>query len=137
MPVNSPAIQLAPQTGPLAVFDTYSVVSEGEDPMHAIRIIPFSNAVLRRYELLIEKIQKVLLEMITNRITCIQRQIDRVFPKSYIEEEVPPERAEQIDKQIQTYNDNHPAIFVPHQIDYDIGDIDLTKNMKWYLETYD
>lgn len=137
MPIISPAIQLAPQTGPLSLFETFSIASEGKDPMRDIRIIPFSADVLKRYEGLIERIQKILLEMIDNRIKCIQRQIDRVFPKSYDTRQIPIEDAEQIDEQIQSYFSNHPTTFVPHQINFDIGNIDIKKELKWYFETYD
>ena len=75
--------------------------------------------------------------MIDNRIKCIQRQIDSVFPKSYDTRDIPIEDAKQIDEQIQTYFSNHPLTFVPHQINFDIGNIDIKKELKWYFETYD
>ena len=112
MPLIFPALQLAPQTGALAIFDAFSIVSEGEDPMLDIRIIPFSNEVLKRYEALIEKIQNVLLEMIDNRIRCIQREVSRVFFKSYNKHEVSSDDAKQIDERIQTYYENHPLSFI-------------------------
>ena len=136
MPIISPSLQLAPQTGQLAIFDTFSIVSEGEDPMHDIRIIPFSNQVLKRYEGLIEKIQKVLLEMIDNRIRCIQRQVSRIFFKSYNKHEVSLDDEKEINERIQTYYENHPPLFVPHQVNYNIGQVDIKNKLKWYLEKY-
>ena len=136
MPIISPAQQLAPQTGTLALFDTFSIVSEREDPMLDVRVIPFSNEILKRYEVLIEKIQKILLEMIDNRIRCIQREIKCVFFKSYNNDEVSHEDAEQIDEQILAYYNNHPPTFVPKEVNYDIGHVDNKKDLKWYFERY-
>ena len=136
MPVISPSVQLAPHTGPLSLFETYSIVSVGKDPMRDIHIIPFSVAMLERYKTLIHKIQDVLLEMTENRIACIQRQISRIFPKSYIKEEVSSQDAKRIDEQIEEYYKNHTPLFVPNQVHFDIGPFDIEKKIKWYLQTY-
>ena len=86
---------------------------------------------------MITKIQKVLGEMIDNKIYSIQRRLSGIFPKSYDNREVPSEEARQIDDQIQSYYANHQPAFVPREMNFNIGTVDIIKDLKWYFETYD
>ncbi len=136
MPVISPSVQGVPKIGPLASFDTFSIVSVGADPMEDIHIIPFSNAVLQNYKKLIERIQSILLEMIENRIKCLQRNIPCVFPKTYAMELSDAPEIKKIEKEIEKYYNERPVVFNPRNANYNIDTSDIREKIKWYFNTY-
>jgi len=136
MPITPTTIKARALNGPLAAFDNYSVVSVGEDPLHDIQVVPFSNAILQRYQNLIDKIQVILLEMIKNRIACIRKDITGVFPKRY-PIDLSQGEVKSLDKAIQDCYDEHPEVFMPLGVNLEVNLQEIDKRIKWYLETYE
>jgi len=139
IPIVPYSRQLEPRTGPLASFDMFSIVSEGDNPMEDIHIIPFSNEVLQKYKTFIARIQSILLGMIDNRIVCIQRDISNVFPnipKTYSNEATNPLEIGRLEKIIDEYYLERPAVFVPKNVNYNLDIPDIKEKIKWYFNTY-
>lgn len=130
------ALQRPSGTNPLSLFDTFSIVSLGDDPMRDIYIIPFSNRVLERYKNLIGKIRNVLIEMIENRIASIQRNHLPVFPRTYPQEFSGSKELKHLESEIEKYYNKNPFVFLPHTANYQIDFEKIKPQMRWYFQSY-
>jgi hypothetical protein len=137
MPVVPDAIQNIPKQGILSVFDTFSVVSIGNDPLVDVHITPFSNEVLQRYKSLVKKLQNLLDEMIKNRIACIQRNIASVFPRSYPTGKIDPELIKQIEVERQSYYQKYPAENMPSKLNFNVDLWKIRNAIPWYFKKYE
>jgi hypothetical protein len=104
--------------------------------MRDIHLIPYSSKVLERYKSLVIKLKDILDEMIKNRMECIKRKIDRVFPKNYPEDSITSEEVRAIQSEIDRLNRTYPATEIPNPLNYNVDMTDIKDKIPWYFETY-
>lgn len=80
---SKPVRSIMQTPSPLDKFQSINIIPFGTNPFIDIKIIPFSTKILKKYEQLVGKIQRILDIMITNKITCIERNMPGVFPMNY------------------------------------------------------
>lgn len=76
----TPGLTLGNPPDFLKNFDAIMTVSIGKNPISDVKLIPFSRKVMTSYVILKEMVQKLIQEIITNRIACIQRNTDWIIP---------------------------------------------------------
>jgi len=136
MPITNVTINRGPADSPLSIFDSCSVVSVGDNPLQDIAVIPCSSNVLQRYQALIEKIQRILIEIIDNRFTAIQREIPRIFPNRPLEGLLSPDEIAVIENERLKFFEAHPVKFnLPH-LEVNAGLPDIEQRIRWYFQTY-
>lgn len=61
-------------------FDSNSLVFSGEDPMKDAIPIPYSADVLAAYDVMISTLQKMIIDIVDNKLGCLHRRIDGMIP---------------------------------------------------------
>jgi hypothetical protein len=61
-------------------FDSQSMVFAGEDPMKDAIPIPYSMDVMTSYEIMVSTVQKIILDIVDNKLGCLHRRIDGLIP---------------------------------------------------------
>jgi hypothetical protein len=136
MPITNATITKAPAGSPLSIFDTCSMVSVGDNPLQDIAVIPCSSKVLQRYQKLIDKIQRILIGIIDNRFTALQRQIPNIFPNIPLKGLLSPDEIELIEKERLKFFEDHPVKFNLPELNIDVDLTDIKSRIRWYFEIY-
>jgi hypothetical protein len=119
-------------TEELANFDSFSMVAVGKDPRKDVLPIPYSEDVLKGYWIVIDGIQKLLIDLTTNRMACIERKIPKLIPiEIYGEEPLSKEDRLKLDIIAKTFYDLHPLVYPPSRLNYSS---ELKReDLEWYL----
>jgi hypothetical protein len=136
MPITNATVTKAPAGSPLSIFDTCSIVSVGDNPLQDIAVIPSSSKVLQRYQKLVVKIQQILIGIIDNRFTALQREIPSIFPNKPLEGLISAEEVALIEEERLNFFEAHPVKFDPPWLDIDKNLPDIKRRIRWYFETY-
>ena len=64
----------------LKKFETFNAVIVGNDPLKDLIMIPFSEKVKESSQILIHGLQKIITEIVSNRISCILRRVPGIIP---------------------------------------------------------
>ena len=136
MPIANARVTKAPTGSPLSIFDTCSMVSIGENPLQDIAVIPCSSEVLHRFQKLIVKIQRILIGIIDNRFTALQREAPRIFPNIPLEGLISAEEIALIEKERDKFFEDHPVKFDLPELNVNVDLTDIKSKIRWYFETY-
>lgn len=132
MPIFSNSVHIPPQSGPLASFEVFNVISDGIDPVKDIVIIPYSQRVMKRYEEIINKLQTLLLELTENRLECLKRNIPGMIPRKYREDLFSSQEKELMQIKIDNFYSTHPIKEISTKLH---SDVNVEKeSIQWYLE---
>lgn len=119
--------------GFLEGFDSTMLVSKGPDPMQDIIPIPYSKKVLDAYIIIIDGIQKILTDMVTNRIVCIERGINGIIPpQTYAPYLFNREEWLHMEKKVDEFLIKNPIKDLPKKLNF--GGQVRSEDIKWYLE---
>ncbi len=56
------------------------MAAEGPTPFEDTIVIPYSRSTLKRYEMIINELQTILLETTQNRTECLKRSVTGIIP---------------------------------------------------------
>lgn len=132
MPIFSNSVHIPTQSGPLTSFEVFNVVSDGIDPVKDTVIIPYSQRVLKRYEEIIDKLQTLLLELIENRLICLERNIPGMIPRKYPKDLFSSQEKELMQIKFDNFYCTHPIEEIPSKLHHDVN-VEKEK-IQWYLE---
>ena len=62
------------------MFDSYTIVPVGSDPLHDVFPLPYSDNVIQRYRTMIEILQELIIPVVKNRLNSINRQTTGIIP---------------------------------------------------------
>lgn len=119
-------------------FDSYCLVFSEDDPFERVSPLPYSGDVIKSYSILIQGIQTLLTDLVTNKLESIKRQTEGVLPHYYYRQKgtfSPTEESEIVSEFYKFDRENNPHAHVQF-MDLPIG---ATENEKlWYadLESY-
>ena len=122
---------------PLPGFDSYTHVSIGKDPFQETIILPLSKDVLESYRIMGHSIQSCLRDIVTNNITCIQRNVTGILPtETYFQERLSEKESELYEKIVAKLYKNYPLDMDDLQSFHLKPNFKKEKNL-WYLDLSD
>ncbi len=114
----------------LKKFETFNAVIMRNDPLKDLIMIPFSEKVKESYQILIHGLQKIINEIVSNRISCIQRRVPGIIPLLRYNVTLPIDKGV-VEEGIANFYETHPAIPI-------ITDLKLSADLKKEsIEFYD
>ena len=117
-------------------FDSYAMVSIGNDPLVDILPLPYSNNVIKSYSKLISILQFLLLDIIQNKIAIIIRRINGILPlETYGELTLTDKEQKNLQLAIKQFYQNNPVRSYDNHFQFKA--IAQTQKLKWYLELDD
>lgn len=132
MPIFRGFTPKGPASPPLDKFESFSLVAEGPNPFEDTVVIPYSKLTLKRYEIVINELQSILLEMTENRIECLKRSIPGIIPVKGQAGLLSSQETELMDTKIDEFYYNHPIGEIPTNLAFNTN-IKFEK-VQWYIE---
>jgi hypothetical protein len=117
------------------MFESYSMIFTGANPLVDIIPLPFSNDVIESYRILLPSLQKKIEDIVQSRIQCIRRRTEGIIPtKSYSAPDAfsEDEKMELIST-IKIHNDQFPNRAYDDVYNFPITPGNV-QNMKWYID---
>jgi hypothetical protein len=116
-------------------FDSYSMVFVGKTPLADLIPLPYADDVIESYRILVPTLQRMIRELVQNKIACIRRRVDGVMPSvSYSPPGTfTPEENSEIELAIIEYNEQYPNRAYSDIYDFPICE-GTVKNMRWYID---
>ena len=97
-------------------FDSYCLVFSEDDPFERVSPLPYSGDVIKLYSILIQGIQTLLTDLVTNKLESIKRQTEGVLPHYYYRQKgtfSPTEESEIVSEFYKFDRENNPHAHVP------------------------
>jgi hypothetical protein len=113
-------------------FEFCNMVSTGRDPFKDVIPIPYSKQVLEGYEIMIHGLQLILKNMVENRITCIQRDLNGLIPyQRYDLTNLSPEEVTSMNKIVDDFYGMNPSKEIVISYNYNLTI--KKEEIPWYL----
>lgn len=117
---------------PLSESESFITVSTGEDPCEDVIFIPLSKDVLTGYEIVVRGIQYCLLDMVTNHIACIERNLPGIPPhEHYSRDSLSTKETDLYAKILEKFVAKYPA-HMDGLLDFSFDVTVTKKQFKWY-----
>jgi hypothetical protein len=111
-------------------FESFNAVIVGDNPLKDVVPIPYSKEVMESYEILIGGLQKMIKDIVSNRIGCIQRRIDGVIPDLIYNVETITIDKTVMDKSIASFYEANPPVPITTHLNFNV---ELAKeSVAWY-----
>lgn len=117
------------------MFESYSMILTGANPLVDIIPLPFSKDVIESYRILLPSLQGKIMDIVQSRIQCIRRRVEGIIPsKLYAAPDTfgEDEKVELI-SDIKMHNDQFPNRAYDDVYDFPITP-DNVRDMKWYID---
>ena len=106
----------------------------GPDPVEDVIPIPFSKAVLDGYHIIIHGIQLLLIDILTNHIGCIERNLKGIIPnQNYSPKDFSDDEKEKYKKIIEDFYKKH-SLNTEELRNFNFKVEVKKEKIKWYLE---
>lgn len=120
------------------IFDSYSMISVGKDPLVDVVPLPFSDDIIESYDILTVGLETRINDIVQNKIECIKKRINGIIPvQNYsVAGTFSSEDDKEIISAIDEYDVQNPLRAFDDVYNFQIT-VDKVKNMKWYVELED
>lgn len=120
----------------LKSFDFHMLVMIGDDPLNDLKIIPYSKDVLEGYKIVFNSAQKIVYEMVDNRLACIQRKVSGLIPQDFYDiTKYSTEELEKIKDKVEKFYKENPTVNT--DFEFHSNPIHKKEDYAWYLNLED
>jgi hypothetical protein len=116
------------------IFDSYSMISMGANPLLDVVPLPYSNDVLESYRALTDILETYIWDIVENKTECLRKRINGVIPSQNYSPEI---FSQEENSEIQSTLDEFDIKY-PNRAYNDVYKFQITpKNtvdMKWYID---
>jgi hypothetical protein len=112
-------------------FEFYSMISLADNPITDVLPLPFGKEVIESYEIMLNRLNKMIQYIVINKLDCIKRGVAGIIPEIKADSEISPEDISVINKIRDGFMDSHPEMEFPNPIE-ELSFKPLLGKMEWY-----
>lgn len=114
-------------------FDSHMLVQTGDDPLNDLKIIPYSKNVLEGYKIVYNSAQKLVYDMVENRLACIQRKVDGLITQDFYDiTKYSNDDIQKIKNKIEKFYKEHPTVNT--DFEFHSNPVHNRRDYSWYLD---
>lgn len=114
-------------------FESHMLVQTGNDPLNDLKIIPYSKNVLEGYKIVYNSAQKLVYDMVENRLACIQRKVDGLITQDFYNiTKYSLDEVQKIKEKIEKFYKDHPTVNT--DFEFHSNPVHERADYSWYLE---
>jgi hypothetical protein len=116
------------------IFDSYTMVFTGPNPLVDLIPLPYSHDILESYRISLPTLQTRIMDIVQNKIQCIKKRVRGIIPtKAYAAHLLTEDEQSRIVSEISKFDVEYPDRTHNDVYNFEMNK-DYVREMKWYID---